>query len=86
MVAQPPTSDAIASDLLQVIQTNVRSLPLDQQQQVLDFVEFLAQKMQAEPKKPGALSKLKKIKIQAPSDFARNLDQYLSGERTLADR
>jgi hypothetical protein len=31
--------------------------------------------------KPGALSKLKQIKIQAPEDFAANLDFYLSGEK-----
>ena len=46
MVAQPLTSGAIASDLLQVIQTNVQALPSEQQRQVLDFVEFLAQKHQ----------------------------------------
>jgi len=32
----------------------------------------------------GALSKLRRIKIQAPTDFAPNLDLYLSGEKQLA--
>lgn len=31
----------------------------------------------------GVLSKLKRIKIQAPVDFAANLDLYLSGEKQL---
>jgi hypothetical protein len=45
MIAQ--SSDSIPTTaLLQVIQTKVRSLPLEQQQQVLDFVEFLSQKKQ----------------------------------------
>jgi DNA polymerase/3'-5' exonuclease PolX len=34
--------------------------------------------------KTGALQKLKQIKIQAPEDFAANLDLYLSGEKQLA--
>jgi DNA polymerase/3'-5' exonuclease PolX len=34
--------------------------------------------------KTGALSKLKHIKIQAPVDFAANLDLYLSGEKRIA--
>lgn len=35
--------------------------------------------------KPGTLSRLKQIKIQAPVDFAANADLYLSGEKQLAD-
>ena len=31
--------------------------------------------------KKSTLSKLKQIKIQAPQDFAANLDLYLSGEK-----
>jgi len=30
-------------------------------------------------RKPGLLSKLKQIKIEAPEDFAANLDQYAVG-------
>lgn len=39
------------------------------------FAETKAQK------KPGILSKLKQIKIQAPEDFAANVDLYLSNEK-----
>lgn len=35
--------------------------------------------------KTGVLQKLKQIKIQAPEDFAANLDLYLSGDKQLAD-
>jgi hypothetical protein len=30
----------------------------------------------------GVLARLKRIRIQAPEDFAQNLDQYLNGEKT----
>jgi hypothetical protein len=36
------------------------------------------------PRQPGALSRLKRIKIRAPEDFASHLDLYLSGEKQLA--
>ena len=32
---------------------------------------------------PGLLAKLKRIKIDAPEDFASNLDLYLSGEKSV---
>lgn len=35
--------------------------------------------------KTGILSKLKQIKIQAPEDFAANLDLYLSGKKQLVN-
>jgi hypothetical protein len=34
---------------------------------------------------PGIMSKLKTVKIEAPADFAANLDLYLSGEKRVED-
>lgn len=34
-------------------------------------------------KKQSFMSKLKSIKINAPADFAANLDQYMSGEKRV---
>ena len=42
---------------------------------------FVAQKNHA--RKPGIMSKLKEVKIEAPPDFSSNLDQYLSGEKRV---
>ncbi|HKI31735.1 MAG TPA: hypothetical protein VKA46_07695 [Gemmataceae bacterium] len=33
----------------------------------------------------GIMAKLKGIKIEAPADFAANLDQYASGEKRVED-
>lgn len=40
-------------------------------------------KKEPEPRKgrPSLMSRLKRIKIDAPEDFAANLDLYLSGEQ-----
>lgn len=40
--------------------------------------------MQAgEGRKPGLLGKLRQVQIDAPEDFAANLNQYASGEKRL---
>ncbi len=59
----------------------------DEMNHLLKIVEHMAQKEpQAEvPRKPGLLSKLKQIKIEAPEDFASNLDSYTSGEKRIGD-
>lgn len=41
--------------------------------------QFVQQKS---PPQPSVLTRLKQIKIQAPEDFASNLDRYLSGEKS----
>jgi hypothetical protein len=50
MIAQPSNSTPTTATLSEAIQAKVQKLTPDQQQQVLDFVEFLAQK--AQPKEP----------------------------------
>ena len=42
--------------------------------------EFARSKEHAE--KPSLMSRLKRIKIEAPEDFAENLDLYVSGEKS----
>jgi hypothetical protein len=42
---------------------------------------FLASKNGA--KRPGVLSRLQRIKIDAPPDFASNLELYMSGEKRV---
>ncbi|MDQ3321966.1 MAG: hypothetical protein M3525_05975 [Acidobacteriota bacterium] len=38
-----------------------------------------------EKPKEGLLKRLQKIKIDAPPDFSRNIDLYMSGEKNLDD-
>ncbi len=37
------------------------------------------------PAKGSIMAKLKKIRIEAPADFAANLDLYLSGEKRVEE-
>lgn len=57
---------------------------LEQAQVVTKNIEFknVAQSKQFNSK-PSFMSKLKSIKINAPEDFATNIDQYVSGEKRV---
>jgi hypothetical protein len=59
------------------IVAKVQNLPENLLPEVFEFVE----KIEEKEKKPGLLRRLQKIKIQAPADFSRNIDLYMSGER-----
>lgn len=45
------------------------------------FIKTLQQPQKTQPS--SLMSKLKQVKIQAPSDFAQNIDAYLNGEKSL---
>jgi len=45
--------------------------------------ELVKQFTETPSHKPGLLSKLKQIHIEAPVDFAANLDLYTSGEKRV---
>jgi hypothetical protein len=51
---------------------------------VLHFVRQLAA-MQPRPSGGDLLTRLQEIHIQGPTDFAANLDLYLSGEKRVTD-
>ena len=36
-------------------------------------------------KNPGIMERLKGVKIEGPADFAANLDQYVTGEKSVTD-
>jgi hypothetical protein len=52
--------------------------------EVYALIQRLTEAEAATARKPGVLSRLQRIKINAPEDFAANLDLYLSGEKQLA--
>jgi hypothetical protein len=43
------------------------------------------QEAHAAPPSPGILAKLRTITLEGPSDFAANLDLYLSGEKRVGE-
>ncbi|MSP12566.1 MAG: hypothetical protein EXR62_06375 [Chloroflexi bacterium] len=67
-----------------LIYAEIDKLEEENLSELYEVVKHFAQ-IKSPQHKTGALHKLKRIKIQAPEDFAANLDLYLSGEKQLAN-
>lgn len=68
----------------ELIQTEIDKINGEDLDELYGLIkDFVAAK--AAPPKPGILAKLKQIKIEAPPDFASNLDLYMSGEKRVED-
>lgn len=63
------------------IVSKVQNLPEGALPEVYAFVEKMDQSLIKEP--ITLMQRLRKIKIQGPPDFSRNLDLYLSGEKRV---
>lgn len=57
----------------------VQNLPENVLPEIYEFVEKIIEK----ENKPSLMERLRKIKIQAPPDFSRNIDLYMSGEKKI---
>ncbi len=87
IIAQPSDSVSQSPKTITAIQSKLQSLSPEQQQQVLDFVEFLAQKTQ--PKEPKKTiwdvidERIEKIPDEEwekmPTDGSYQHDHYLYG-------
>lgn len=67
----------------EMIQTEIEKVPDEKLGELYDIIREFSEK--TEESKQGILSKLQRIKIQAPKDFAANFDLYLSGEKRIED-
>ncbi len=63
------------------IVAKVQNLPENLLSDVFEFVE----KIEDKDKKPSLMQQLRKIKIQAPPDFSRNIDLYMNGEKDIEE-
>lgn len=87
MIAQPLESATSQPTTLEAIQTHLHRLPPEQQQYVLDFVEFLAQKHQPPEDKQTIWQKIDELMAevpdeeweQVPTDGSYQHDHYLYG-------
>ena len=71
--------------LKELIYEEISKIEEDNLDELYEFVKRLAQAKPASKQKSGILTKLKQIKIQAPRDFASDIDLYMSGEKNIDD-
>lgn len=57
----------------------IRQIPENRLSELYKVVEEFAEK----ETKPSLMERLRKIKIDAPPDFSRNIDLYMSGEKKI---
>ncbi|MBD2317582.1 hypothetical protein [Phormidium tenue] len=69
--------------LKELIYAEINKIEEDNLDELYQFVKQFANTKSAAKPKTGILNKLKRIKIQAPVDFATNVDLYMSGEKNL---
>jgi hypothetical protein len=69
--------------LKELIYAEINKIEEDNLDELYQFVKQFANAKSAAKPKTGILSKLKRIKIQAPVDFASNIDLYMNGEKNL---
>jgi hypothetical protein len=67
----------------ELIYEEISKIEEDNLDELYEFVKRFANTKSATKPKSGILSKLKHIKIQAPVDFAANIDLYMSGEKSI---
>jgi hypothetical protein len=63
------------------IVSKVQKLPDSALAEVYEFVENL----EKDDGEPSLMERLRKIKINGPRDFSRNIDLYLSGEKKVSE-
>ena len=59
----------------------IRQIPENRLPELYEAVEKLVEK----ETKPTLMERLRKRKIDAPPDFSRNIDLYMSGEKKIDD-
>jgi hypothetical protein len=70
----------------QLLEAELDKLSEDELGELLRIARSLSE-TKGDPRKgeTGLLSKLREVSIEAPEDFAANLDLYVSGEKTLGN-
>jgi hypothetical protein len=87
MIAQPSDSATSQPNKLEAIQAKLQHLAPEQQQQVLDFAEFLVQKSQSQQPKKTIWEKIRERTARIPDEEWENMptdgsyqhDHYLYG-------
>ena len=67
----------------ELIQAEIANVPDEKLEELYRLVQHFT--AAAAPTCGGIMAKLREIRIEAPADFAANLDLYLSGEKNVGE-
>lgn len=66
----------------EIIKSEIERVPDERLEELYEVVKVYS-RSETETNNGTLFSKLKKISIDGPEDFSKNLDLYLSGEKTI---
>lgn len=67
------------------IKQEVEKVPDEKLETLYKYVKDLTEIKPKKQSKESFIAKMQKIRINAPPDFATNIDEYLYGEKTIED-
>ena len=65
------------------VKAEIDRLPQDQLEALYHHLKRLSASQEKKISRETFMERMRKIKIDAPPDFATNIDQYMNGEKTL---
>lgn len=69
----------------EIIKEEVEKVPDEKLETLYKYVKDLTEIEPKKQSKESFIAKMQKIRINAPPDFATNIDEYLYGEKTIED-
>lgn len=69
---------------IELIQAEISRIPEEHLSELYGVIRDFTASKSASPR-PGIMARLREVQIEAPADFAANLDLYLSGETSVGD-
>lgn len=69
---------------IELIHAEIGRIPEERLGELYGLIQSFAASKPA-PAGRGIMAKLRDVRIEAPADFAANLDLYLSGEKSVAE-
>lgn len=69
---------------MELIQAEIGKIPEERLSELYGVIRGFAASKPATCQ-PGIMAKLREVRIEAPADFATNLDLYLSGEKSVPE-
>ncbi|MGB7208651.1 MAG: hypothetical protein WBD27_08325 [Pyrinomonadaceae bacterium] len=67
----------------EAVKREIDNVPVEKLNVLYKYIKDLSRVKPKKKNKESLMANLRKIKIEAPPDFSRNIDLYLNGEKTI---
>jgi CRISPR/Cas system CSM-associated protein Csm2 small subunit len=67
----------------EAVKREIDKVPVEKLNVLYKYIKDLSRVKPKKKNKESLMANLRKVKIEAPQDFSRNIDLYLNGEKTV---